>query len=304
MRFRIPAVSFALLVGSRISQAISLDLNSTQSIKDAASTVAYDMMTYYTGNRTGDVPGNLPDPYFWWIAGAMFGSLIDYWHYTGDATYNDVVLQAMMHQVGPDNNYMPPNQSKSMGNDDQCFWALSAMRAAEVNFQNPPSSQPQWLGLAQAVFNLQVKNWDQTICGGGMRWQIYLYNPGYNYRNSITNGCFFNLASRLAKYTGNQVYADAAERTWDWMSNIGLISNGFHGNISVPHERYAIFDGTNDVINCTEVDYTQWSYNAGIMLLGAANMYNITNGKLSVPLSSTTDKTLLMILKSRLPNMA
>ena len=34
------------------------------SIKDAASTVAFGLLKYYTGNNTGDVPGNLPDPYF------------------------------------------------------------------------------------------------------------------------------------------------------------------------------------------------------------------------------------------------
>jgi len=54
-----------------VDAAITLDLTSRQSIVDAASTVAYDLMTYYTGNRTGDTPGNLPDPYYWWEAGAM-----------------------------------------------------------------------------------------------------------------------------------------------------------------------------------------------------------------------------------------
>jgi mannan endo-1,6-alpha-mannosidase len=34
------------------------------SIKKAASTVAHGLVKYYTGNNTGDVPGNLPDPYY------------------------------------------------------------------------------------------------------------------------------------------------------------------------------------------------------------------------------------------------
>lgn len=34
------------------------------SIKDGAATIAYGLMKYYTGNNTGDVPGNLPDPYY------------------------------------------------------------------------------------------------------------------------------------------------------------------------------------------------------------------------------------------------
>lgn len=37
---------------------------------------------YCTGNNTGDVPGNLPDPYYWWEAGAFFGALINYWAFT------------------------------------------------------------------------------------------------------------------------------------------------------------------------------------------------------------------------------
>jgi len=40
------------------------------------------MMNYYKGNLTGQTPGLLPGPYYWWEAGAMWGSLIDYWYCT------------------------------------------------------------------------------------------------------------------------------------------------------------------------------------------------------------------------------
>jgi hypothetical protein len=33
------------------------------SIKETAKTIAAGMVQYYTGDRPGDVPGNLPDPY-------------------------------------------------------------------------------------------------------------------------------------------------------------------------------------------------------------------------------------------------
>lgn len=62
---------FCALAGQSANAAITLDLASTESIKKAASTVAYDLMSFYTGNNTGDTPGNLPDPYYWWEAGAM-----------------------------------------------------------------------------------------------------------------------------------------------------------------------------------------------------------------------------------------
>ena len=68
------AASLCTLAG-QANAAITLDLGSDTSIKRAASTAAFDMMTWYTGNRTGDTPGNLPDPYYWWEAGAMYVSV-------------------------------------------------------------------------------------------------------------------------------------------------------------------------------------------------------------------------------------
>lgn len=99
------------------------------SIRSVASTIAFDMMSEYKGNLSGMTPGLLPGPpptpailnkgYFWWEAGAMFGTLLDYWYYTGDSSYNDVTYQAMLHQVGENQDYLPSNQSNGMGNDDQ-----------------------------------------------------------------------------------------------------------------------------------------------------------------------------------------
>lgn len=189
--------------------------------------------------------------------------MIDYWSKTNDSTYNDIVQQALLFQTGPDNDYMPPNQTKDEGNDDQGFWGMAAMLAAETNFQNPPAGQPQWLALAQAVFNEMASRWDTTTCAGGLRWQIFPFNSGFTYKNSIANGCFFNLAARLARYTGNSTYATWANTIWDWENSVALIDSS-----------YNIFDGTSDVQNCTVVTKLQWTYNAGIYLHGAANMFN------------------------------
>lgn len=241
-------------------------LTRSDSIKSAARTVAYGMVQSYTGNTTGGIPGNLPAPYYWWEAGAWCGVLIDYYYFTGDDTYNDITTQAMLFQVGPNNDYMPPNQTKTEGNDDQGFWGMAAMSAAEQKYPNPPADSPQWLALAQAVFNSQALRWDTTSCGGGLKWQIFTFNNGYNYKNTISNGCFFNIAARLAMYTGNQTYADWAETTWDWVFRVGLASPD-----------YRFFDGSDDSQNCTSIDHLQWTYNVGVFMLGAANMYNFVS---------------------------
>jgi mannan endo-1,6-alpha-mannosidase len=142
---------------------------------------------------------------------------------------------------------------------------MAAMTAAELNFPNPPSDQPQWLALAQAVYNTQLARFDD-LCGGGLHWQAYQFLNGYSYKNSIANGCFFNIASRLAVYTGNSSYADEAAKTYDWVTNIGLIDAG-----------YKVYDGTDSKLNCTSINHQQYSYNAAVFLLGAATMWNFVS---------------------------
>ncbi|KAF2722261.1 glycoside hydrolase family 76 protein [Polychaeton citri CBS 116435] len=263
-------VSAALLLVASQQQFVSglqLDVNSQENIREVASTVAYGLMKWYHGNETGQTPGMLPYPFYWWEAGAMFGTIIDYWYFTGDDTYNDNVIEAMIHQASPTINFMPPNQTRSEGNDDQGFWGLAVMEAAEVKFPNPPASDPQWVELAQGVFNSQAERWDDSACAGGLKWQIFPWNNGYNYKNSISNGCFFQIAARLGAYTDNQTYYDWASRTYDWMESIGLV--GPDGNI---------YDGTNDLQNCSEINHMEWSYNSGIMMYGSAVMWNKTEG--------------------------
>lgn len=145
---------------------------------------------------------------------------------------------------------------------------MAVLSAAEYNFPNPPTSRPQWLALAQNVFNSQAARWNTAQCGGGLRWQIFQWNNGYLYKNSISQACFFNMASRLALYTGNHTYAKWANRIWDWMVDVKFLHD----------DSYYIYDGAPVEGNCTQVVPYQWTYNAGAFLHGAAAMYNYTAG--------------------------
>ncbi|CCC67833.1 hypothetical protein NCAS_0A12750 [Naumovozyma castellii] len=247
--------------------AVDLNLNSLQSLQNATSLVAYGLMDYYTGDQYGQTVGMFSDPYYWWEAGGAWGTMLDYWYFMQNDTYNDIITAALLHQVGTDNNYIPLNQSTTEGNDDQAFWGITVMTAAERNFTNPPEDQPQWLYLAQAVFNTMALRWDADSCGGGLRWQIFVWNSGYDYKNSVSNGALFHMAARLARYTGNQSYVDWAERVYDWMSDVGLISNGSYK---------FVYDGASTTDNCTVLTTYQWTYNQGLLLSGAAYLYNYT----------------------------
>ncbi|KAH8690690.1 putative mannan endo-1,6-alpha-mannosidase DCW1 precursor [Talaromyces proteolyticus] len=237
------------------------------------------MMIHYTGNETGQIPGKIPNT--WWEGGAMFMALIQYWYYTGDTTYNNEVSTGMQWQAG-DGDYMPSNYSSYIGNDDQMFWGLAAMTAAELNYPEV-SGGYSWLSLAQGVFNTQVERWDAADCGGGMRWQIWSWETGYTMKNAISNGGLFQLAARLARYTENSTYSDWAEKIWDW-STSHLVDTS----------TWAVADSVSLSDNCTSPDHTRWSYNYGAYLMGAAYMYNYTNGSETWlgPVNGLTNSTL------------
>ncbi|KAI1090064.1 glycoside hydrolase family 76 protein [Rostrohypoxylon terebratum] len=250
----------------RLVATYDLDVQSTDSIKDVSKQMAQDLASMYNGNEPGQTPGLLPQPYYWWEAGALMGAFVDYWYYTGDTAYNDIATQGLLWQVGPYNDYMPPNQTLTEGNDDQGFWGMAVMSAAEYKFPDPPSGQPGWLALAQAVFNTQAARWDPDHCNGGLRWQIFTWNNGFDYKNSISQACFFNIAARLALYTGNSTYAEWATRTWDWMVGVKFIDNN-----------YRIYDGGHIEDNCTTITPYEFSYNVGAFLLGTAAMVAYSN---------------------------
>lgn len=259
----------ALILAPLHATALQMDFTSKDSINNGLGLIAKGLMDYYNGNQTGQTPGMFTYPYYWWEAGAAWGSMIDFWYYTGNDTYNDILKSSLLFQVGRDWDYMPANQTTTEGNDDQGFWGIAVMAAAEKNFTNPADDQPQWLYLAQAVFNTMASRWDTDHCGGGLRWQIFTWNNGYNYKNSVANGCLFNIAARLARYTHNETYAEWATKVWNWTQQIGFIQTS--------GDNWPIYDGATIESACAAVSPLEWTYNSGLFLSGAAVMYNHTN---------------------------
>ena len=246
-------------------------IDSREDIVDSSRQLARDLMSIYKGNESGNVPGLLPeDEYYFWQSGALMGQMVEYWHLTGDDSYNDVVREGLVHQVGPDEDFMPPNQTRSLGNDDQCHWALAAMTAAESDFQAAEDG-PEWIDLAKAVFDTQVSRIDEEVCGGGLRWQIFNFNVGYNYKNTMSNACLMNLGARLARHTGNETYSDTVSELWDWMEEIGLMED---------QPDFSVYSGTQvRGSKCSDVDKMEWSDSAALVVYTSAVMYNYTDGE-------------------------
>ncbi|KAL4988184.1 glycosyl hydrolase family 76-domain-containing protein [Aspergillus falconensis] len=227
LRKLLSVASLTSLVGKGRVRALDLDIEDEASIRKAASAVAYKMMSQYHGNETGQIPRKIPES--WWEGGAIFMTLIQYWYWTGDTTYNDVTREGMLWQKGRD-DFFPRNWSHFLGNDDQM--------------------------------------WDESGCGGGMRWQIWPFQAGYTTKNAISNGSLFQLAARLGRYTANDTYIRWAEKGWDWSATTPLLKS----------DDWTIADTTGMENNCQDHGDQQWTYNYGAYIAGAAYMYNLTNG--------------------------
>lgn len=184
---------------------------------------------------------------------------------SGDESYVPVTLQALSSQVGPGNDYMVPLHRGDEGNDDQAFWGFAIMSAAEKKFPLPTSVNFSWLQLSENLWNSQARRWDDTYCRGGLRWQIFENNRGYDYKNTISNAAFFQLSARLARITGNQTYVEWASKSYDWLVGAGLIDTN----------NYKVFDGIQ-VNDCQNKNTEIWTYNTAVLTYGTAVMYNHT----------------------------
>ncbi|QLQ79489.1 hypothetical protein HG537_0C01360 [Torulaspora globosa] len=248
---------------------MNLDVSSKDSICNATALIQQGMMDYYEGTRYGGTVGMFQPPYYWWQSGEAFGGMIDNWYFCENKNYESIIYDALLAQTGPHYDYMPENQTMVEGNDDQGVWGITLLGAVERNFTNPSNGTPGWLAMAQAIFNQLYSRWDAASCGGGLRWQIFTWNGGYNYKNTISNACLFQIAARLGRYTGNTTYLDVATKVFDWLVDVGYVVLKDDGNV---------FDGAEIDENCTNIVKLEWTYNHGVVLGGLAYMYNATNG--------------------------
>ncbi|RVX75559.1 hypothetical protein B0A52_00912 [Exophiala mesophila] len=260
-----------LLLLASIAKAINLDVNSRESILHAASLTALDVRQLYKPTDPGGKIGKFPfPPYYWWESGAAWGAMIEYYHYTGDKTHLNTTLEAILSQLGPRYDFELESERFDEGNDDQAFWVFAAMSAAEYSLPQPPAPIPPWIRIAQNAWESFASRWMlSTGCNGGLKWQFHAENAGWYYKSTISNGCFFQLSARLARFTGNDTYLHWANRIWDWSEGVGLIDSA-----------YNVYDGTDELINCSAIDHHQWSYNVGVYLYGAASLQNYTRSRL------------------------
>ncbi|KAI0901535.1 glycoside hydrolase family 76 protein [Annulohypoxylon nitens] len=274
---RLSSIAAGAALTSAVS-ALNLDVNNPSSIKSIAAEVAKGLYTYHDPSSTAG-QFRQPQSWFWWESGSAWNALMDYTMYTGDTTYKADLLSSLGQNVGSNYDFAPAEQQNWEANDDQVYWVYNALSAMEYDFDALPcdtsnakgddSCANSWLAIGTNAFNDFVTRWnkDSATCGGGLKWQYDETANGYYYKNSVSNGGFFQTAARLARYTGNQTFGDWATKVWDWSTSVGFVSADFH-----------VFDGAGDDkgANCTSINKDEWSYNIASYLHGAAHMYAFT----------------------------
>jgi mannan endo-1,6-alpha-mannosidase len=156
----------ALLGASSVAYGASLECGSFSATTSAAKALAVNLIGLYNVNNSGN--GLLNGPYYAWESAALWTTLIQYYANTGDATYNSDVSSALCAQAGGSGDF---TSSNSPGNDDQLWWGLAAMTAAEYNLP-ACSSGPSWSQLASNVYNEVAARWNNSSCGGGLHWCV------------------------------------------------------------------------------------------------------------------------------------
>lgn len=256
-----------------------LKIDDPTNVKGVAKTLAAQAMSFYPGSAEQyvDLPRISDKGYYWWQMGAFTGAMMDYSYLTGDKSYDKIVRTALLAQRGKNNDFMSDKHADQMGNDDMAVWSLGVIAAAERNFAQISTTETDkvssWLQLSINIFNNLKSRWDETKCGGGLFWQIHPENPnGVDYKNTIANGGLFQLAARLYRLTGEQQYADWANKIWDWTWQVKMIE----------HDTWIVVDGAagkgkDGNANCQEVTKHGFTYTSGIYMYGAAVMANVTN---------------------------
>lgn len=260
-----------------IISSLSIDLTSKQSICNAARYIQLGEWNYYEGLKYGGTVGMFSPPNYWWNSAEAFGGLINYYSYCeqSNSTLLKLISEGMIHQAGENGDYMPQNQTTVEGNDDLGQWGIALLEAIDHSFPDPANNS--WYGLTLNIYQQLLSKWDSSQCGGGLRWQMYDWKRGYDYKNTITNGLLFHLAARLGRYASleeQSSYVLTANNVWNWMQNIGLIEYEW-SNTTLCYQ-INIYDGGHVDDDCVAKDTNKWSYNYGVLMAGCANMYILT----------------------------
>lgn len=198
----------------------------------------------------------------WWLTGNALQAVADYTYKTGDAQYLAQAEATVALQSGP-LSWWPQGGGyfRADSTDDTAWWALALVRLFDV------TGNKAYLDTAALDEEYMYRYWNESTCGGGLLWSI----RNLSYKNAISNELYIKLAASLHnRNPGDTLYLERAQRAWGWLEASGMIN-----------AEHLVNDGLADGAGgtCANNGGTTWTYNQGVILGAAAELYLATGNQ-------------------------
>jgi hypothetical protein len=203
-------------------------------------------------------PYNAWWPSSWWNSAVALTSVIDYTRASGDTSYQWIVdrtfqVNKVAFPAGARSSDAIQGDFISQATDDTEWWALAWIDAYDL------TGNQTYLNEAVTIMNYVSTLWDTSTCGGGVWW-----NTQKTYKNSVTNALYVDLTAALHnRIPGDTAWRAKASTAWNWFQSSGLINGSGLVN-----------DGLTN--SCTNNGQTVWTYNQGLAIGAAQEMYRAT----------------------------
>ncbi|KAJ3254291.1 hypothetical protein HK103_007261 [Boothiomyces macroporosus] len=210
----------------------------TRSVSDVAS---HFLVTYQ------DTTAATMDQLDYWPRANVYQAMFDHYELTGlrDSTLNQYLSKlSKFDYKGDSNQYL----------DDRAWLALAALKAHDLQ------PNQEYIDHAAHEHQLMQQSWSSK-CGGGVLWTI-----NGDYKNTIANGLYFELSSKLFLKTKNQFYLNEAQKTIDWIMNVAKLYDG-----------KVFLDGIKNIDSTCSLNGGIYSYQHGVIISGMVNMYKATS---------------------------
>ena len=200
--------------------------------------------------------GRWEDSVAWWLTGNALQAVLDYMHRTGSRQYLGQARHTIELQKAP-LPWWPSGGGdfRADSTDDTGWWALACVRMFDL------TGEAEFLHYAALDEAYMYGFWSDEPCGGGIIWSV----PTRTYKNAISNELYMALAAVLHNRTpGDTEYLQRAQASWDWFWASGMVN-----------AQGLVNDGLNNVTNgsCANNGQPTWSYNQGVILGAAAELY-------------------------------
>ncbi|KAJ3324115.1 hypothetical protein HDV06_000656 [Boothiomyces sp. JEL0866] len=212
----------------------------SRTVSDVAS---HFLVTYQDNTATS------MDSLDYWPRANVYQAMFDHYERTG---LRDTILDQYLSKLskfdykGDSNQYL----------DDRAWLALAALKAHDLN----PTQE--YIDHAAHEHQLMQQSWSEK-CGGGVLWTI-----NGNYKNTIANGLYFELSSKLYLKTNNQFYLNEAKKVISWIMNVAKLYDG------------KVFqDGITNIDSSCNINGGVYSYQHGVIISGMVNMFKATSDK-------------------------